>query len=140
MQKKLFTILLFLLSAIIVNAQEQDHNIPERYFKKIDNKIDCYAGRLESKTRKTLKKLIRWEDKIFKILQRVSPETANRLFAKGEPTFKTLLEKFDKGTAIAEDYKNKYDSYKEKLATNFKYIKDKKHQLDQNINKASAVY
>jgi hypothetical protein len=50
-------------------------------------KVDKYYSRITSKTEKTLVRLAKWENKIKQLLQKASPETAQRLFADKEATF-----------------------------------------------------
>lgn len=54
-------------------------------------KIETYNDRLSSKTEKTLVRLSRWEQQIKQILDKTSPETAQKLFGEGQPTFGSLL-------------------------------------------------
>ena len=45
----------------VLNKLQQ---LPEKYFTKLDNKIDQYSNRITKRTEKTLSKLSRWETKI----------------------------------------------------------------------------
>jgi len=71
---------------------QQLQNIPKKYIGTVEKKVDKYSNRITSKTEKTLVKLSRWENKIKPLLQKASPETANRLFSDGHPTFVFLKE------------------------------------------------
>ena len=62
-------------------------DIPLKYIKHVELKIDKYSSRITGKTEKTLAKLIKWENKIRSLLEKVSPETAQKLFANEELTF-----------------------------------------------------
>lgn len=107
--------------------------IPTKYISKIDDKIDKYSSRITGKTEKTLAKLSKWENKIKDILDKVSPETSQKLFGSNQTTFGTLLQKLKEGKAVAEGYKVKYDEYRDKLTTSIKYLEDQKDKLDKNL-------
>lgn len=107
--------------------------IPAKYISRIDNKIDKYSNRITFKTEKTLVKLSRWENKIKSMLEKVSPETAARLFSNGQMTFSTALQKLKEGKAVVEGYKTKYNEYSDKLTTSIKYLDEQKDKLNKNI-------
>jgi hypothetical protein len=107
--------------------------IPSKYFKQVNKKIDKYNHRITDKTEKTLTKLSRWENKIKALLQKASPETASRLFAPGMPTFNSLLQQLKKGQAVTANYKTGYNDYSDKLSTGLKYLDEQKASLDSNI-------
>ena len=112
---------------------EAMQKIPTKYISKIDNKIDKYSSRITNKTEKTLAKLSRWENKIHSLLEKVSPETATKLFGKNQTTFSTLLQKIQEGKAVVEGYKAKYNEYRDKLTTSIKYLEDQKDKLNKNL-------
>src|SRR5882757_1810436 len=142
---RLYITALLTLSAFISKAQVDSiipsvQQISSKYLSQVDNKLDKYSSRLTSKTEKTLTKLSRWEEKIHGLLNKVSPETAAKLFAPGQPTFATLLQKLKQGEAIEQNYKAGYDSYRDKLTTGIKYIATQKEKLDSGyIKKAKAA-
>lgn len=107
--------------------------IPVKYISTIDNKIDKYSSRITNKTEKTLAKLSKWENKIKGILDRVSPETSQKLFGNNQTTFSTLLQKIKEGKAVAEGYKTKYNEYRDKLTTNIKYLETQKDMIDKKL-------
>jgi len=107
--------------------------IPLKYINTIDSKIEKYSKRITAKTEKTLVKLSKWEIKIKDILDRVSPETSEKLFGNNQTTFSTLLKKLQEGKAIAEGYKTKYNEYRDKLTTSIKYLEDQRDKLDKNL-------
>jgi hypothetical protein len=109
--------------------------LSSRYITTVDNKIDKYSHRLSSKTEKTLAKLSRWEIKIQGLLQKVNPEAAQKLFGEGQTTFSSLLQKLKEGKNIAEQYKTRYDEYRDKLTTNLKYLQQQKEKLDNKLVK-----
>ena len=123
--------------SVITSLQQ----FPAKYLKQIDNKIDKYSTRLTSKTEKTLTKLSRWEDKIHALLLKASPKTATRLFAPGQPTFNTLLQKLKQGEAIEQNYKAQYNDYRDKLTTGLKYIQVQEEIVDRvsRVNKVEKV-
>jgi hypothetical protein len=109
--------------------------LPNKYFKEVDKKIDLYSNRITGKTEKTLLKLSRWEKKIQVALEKVNPAAAQRLFGPGRTTFSSMLAKYQSGTEIVEKSKARYDSYRDKLTTSLKYIEAKKTYLDSSILK-----
>ena len=109
--------------------------LPNKYFKEVDKKIDVYSNRITGKTEKTLLKLSRWEKKIQVALEKVNPGAAQRLFGPGRTTFSSMLAKYQSGTGIVEKSKARYDSYRDKLTTSLKYIEAKKTYLDSSILK-----
>ena len=72
---------------------QQLQNLSPKYINAVENKINKYSQRFTGKTEKTLEKLSRWENKKQHLLQKINPEAANRLFASGQPTFTTVLQK-----------------------------------------------
>lgn len=121
--------------AQVDTAFQSLQDLPSKYISTIDNKIEKYSHRLSSKTEKTLTKLARWENKIKGLLEKASPETAQRLFGNNQTTFSTLLQKLKEGKTIAEGYKAKYDEYRDKLTTNIKYLQQQKENLDNKLVK-----
>ena len=97
-------------------------NLPSKYLKEVGGKIEKYNNRIRSKTEKTLARLSRWENKIQLLLQKVDPEAARRLFGNGQTSFSTLLRNIEQGKEIADNYKAKYDDYRDKLTTSLKYL------------------
>ncbi|HMI77951.1 MAG TPA: hypothetical protein VK484_04120 [Ferruginibacter sp.] len=108
-------------------------NISGNYISKIDNKIDAYSDRITSKTEKTLTKLSKWENKIKSLLEKASPETAEKLFGNNQLTFGAALQKLKEGKAITDGYRAKYDEYRDKLTTSLKYLQNQKDKLESNI-------
>lgn len=109
--------------------------LPIKYINKIDDKIDKYSRRITGKTEKTLAKLSRWENKIQTILNKVNPEAVASLFGNNQTTFGNLLQKIKEGKTIAENYKAKYDEYRDKLTTSLKYLEQQKANLKNSILK-----
>jgi hypothetical protein len=104
-------------------------NIPLKFITQTNNKIDKYSNRITSKTEKTLEKLTKWENKIHKLLDKASPETAQQLFGEGKLTFASMLQKIQERKTLVENSKAKYDEYRDKLTTNIKYIETQQAQL-----------
>lgn len=117
----------------IFQAIESLQKIPAKYLSGIDNKIDKYSNRITGKTEKTLAKLARWEDKIKVLLEKVSPETAQKLFGNNQLTFGSALQKLKEGKAVIEGYRAKYNEYRDKLTTSIKYLEDQKDKLNKNL-------
>lgn len=140
MQTKQFIVVIFLLLLWQSSKGEQFDStieslqkIPLKYLSTIDNKIDKYSSRITGKTEKSLAKLSRWENKIKDILDKVSPETSQKLFGGNQTTFSTVLQKIKKGEAAIDGYKAKYDVYRDKLTTSVKYLENQKDNLNKNI-------
>ncbi len=108
--------------------------LPVKYITQVDKKIDKYSHRISNKTEKTLAKLAKWENKIKILLERTSPETAARLF-NNQTTFTTLLQKLQEGKSIAANYQSKYNSYRDKLTTNLKYLQQQKDNVKSKLVK-----
>jgi Skp family chaperone for outer membrane proteins len=107
--------------------------LPAAYLSTISSKADKYYSSITSKTEKTLERLSKWEAKIKTLLEKASPETAQRLFGNNQMTFAALLQKYKEGKAAADNYKGGYDEYRDKLTTSLHYLNDKKAKLDKNI-------
>lgn len=108
-------------------------DLPKKYLTDIDNKIDKYTSRVTNKTEKTLTKLAKWEAKIKSLLEKASPETAQRLFSSSQLTFATALEKYKQGQSVITNQRKKYNEYRDKLTTNFKYLEEQKENLDNKL-------
>lgn len=137
---KLSIFLLLILTSGICDAQldstiESLQKIPTKYLSQVDGKIEKYSNRITSKTEKTLTKLSNWENKVKSLLEKASPETAQRLFGNNQTTFSTLLQKLKAGQTIAEGYKSQYDQYRDNLTTSIKYLEDQKDKLNDNLLK-----
>lgn len=114
--------------------------IPHRYLDGIDKKVNRYNNRISTKSEKTLAKLSRWENKIHRLLVKVSPEAADRLFGNNQITFTTLLEKVKKGEMQALSYQASYNKYRDDITTSLKYITQQKELFDSTlIKKAKAT-
>jgi len=122
------------VDSVLVSLQQ----IPTKYITKIDNKIGKYSSRITGKTEKTLAKLSKWENKIEGLLNKVNPDAAQKLFGNNQTTFSTLLQKIREGKAIAENYKARYDDYRDKLKTSFKYLEQQKDNLKSNLTQPLA--
>jgi hypothetical protein len=105
-------------------------DIPLRFLKNTNDKIDKYSNRLNSKTEKTLTKLSNWEAKLEKRLQKISPQIAQQLFGEGKQTFASMLAKVKEGKSLVEENRKRYDQYRDQLSTNIKYLETQKEQLD----------
>lgn len=114
-------------------------DIPLKYIKQVDQKIDKYSSRITGRTEKTLAKLSKWENKIRGLLEKVSPETARKLFANEELTFNGMLKKYNEGKAAVGNYKSQYNEYRDKLTTNIEYLNSQKSALDAKFVKPLNV-
>ena len=124
------------VDSVLQNIQ----NIPIKFIKQADKKIDRYTNRITNKTERTLTKLSRWENNIHKLLEKVNPEVSQRLFAVNQLSFTKALEKYKKGENIITDQRAKYDEYKDKLTTSLAYLQEQKDKLDKKIiSKLKAV-
>jgi len=126
------------LSAQTDSSLDALKEIPVKYIKDIDNKVDKYSKRITSKTEKTLAKLARWEGKIKLALEKASPQTAQRMFGNNQLTFSGMLQKFRNGESMMNQYRVQYDGYKDKLTTNLKYLENQKSKLDEKLLKPLA--
>ncbi|MBK7883017.1 MAG: hypothetical protein IPJ81_03790 [Chitinophagaceae bacterium] len=137
--KNCLTILVLLFITLFVKAQASDstvqnlQHLPIKYLTKIDDKIDKYNSRITKRTQKTLEKLSRWEAKIQKLLNKVNPEAAQRLFGADQTTFTTFLNKIKEGKTIAENYQAQYNEYRDKLTSSLGYLKQQKENLDKQL-------
>jgi len=104
--------------------------LPNKYFKKVNDKVEKYSSRVTGKTEKTLLKLCKWEDKVRKTIEKASPEAAQRLFSNPDMTFAGLLKKVKEKEAMLTAYKGQYNEYLDKLNTNVEYIKQQKEKLN----------
>jgi hypothetical protein len=120
-------------AAKVTDEEQSIRQVPQKYVKKIGGKIDQYDSRITKKTEKTLTRLSKWEDKIHSALQKTSPQTAERLFGKGQMTFSSLLQKLKNGDSITTRYQAQYNSYNDKLTTRLKYLEQQKSKLDSNM-------
>lgn len=137
---RLFLLLLLITSSIICVAQLDStltalQEIPGKYLSSVENKIDKYSTRITGKTEKTLTKLARWESKIKDLLEKVSPETAQKLFGNNQLTFTTALQKLREGKTVIDGYRTKYNEYRDKLTTSIKYLEEQKDKLDTKLIK-----
>jgi hypothetical protein len=135
------TILLLTLTTLAATSQAQDSlihtitEVPVKFLKQTNEKIDKYTSRITSKTQKSLTKLCKWENKIRALLERASPQTAQQLFGNGKLTFASMLQKIQEGKSLAENAKARYTEYNDKLITNIKFIETKKDELDNKYIK-----
>ena len=122
---RLFILLLLLTSSLICLAQLDStltalQEIPGKYLSSVESKIDKYRTRITGKTEKTLSKLARWESKIKDLLEKVSPETTQKLFGEGKMTFSSALARLREGKSVIEGYRAQYNAYRDKLNTSFR--------------------
>jgi len=117
------------------SSLEALQEIPTKYISIIDKKITTYSNRVSSKTIKTLTKLSRWETKVKGTLQKLNPDAANKLFGNNQLTFASLLQKIQQGEAVALQYHQQYDKYRDDLTTNIKYLEKQKAFLDSGVVK-----
>jgi len=113
--------------------------VPLSYIGKLDDKIEKYNTRLTKRTEKALVKLSKWEGKIQLLLKKVNPQAAQRLFGNNQTTFTTLLNKIKEGKSIAENYRVRYDEYRDKLTTQLKYLDQQKDKLKDDMIRTVAA-
>jgi hypothetical protein len=129
MKINLFLLIMLLMVTVLCYAQSTT-GLPsgikfpntDKYLIQIDNKIDKYTTQIANKTEKTLTKLIRWENKIKRILLKTSPDVAKELFGPNAITFSSILQKIKDNENLAQGSNTKYDAYHDKLTTSIKYI------------------
>ncbi len=136
---RLIILLSFMCLTFISKAQLPDstleslQKITTKYLSQINTKIDKYSNRITGKTEKTLIKLSRWEKKIKELLDKMSPETSQRLFGNNQLTFSGALQKLQEGKSVIEGYRARYDEYRDKLTTGLKYLDDPKNKLNSKF-------
>ncbi|MBC7937971.1 MAG: hypothetical protein H7Y86_21700 [Rhizobacter sp.] len=121
------------------SALNQLQQLPAKYFKATEKKIDKYSHRISHKTEKTLTRLSKWEGKVQRLLQKVNPEAATKLFANEQLSFKGMLAQYKQGTAAMQGYKAGYDEYRDKLTTQFTYLDSNKNLLSKNSQQLLAA-
>jgi hypothetical protein len=125
MSKAMLTTLLFTIPTLLFAQQSRQDsiiNLPSKYIKQIDSKVDKYYSRITGKTEKTLEKLSKWENKIHTLLLKVNPDAAERLFNSNQITFATLLEQYRQGKVTVQNYGKQYDEYRDKLTGTMGYL------------------
>lgn len=145
MQFRYTILLLSLFASIQLGAQTAKSNkdssgveltrLPAKYLDQVSAKSDKYYAAVTSKTEKTLERLARFETKLKAILEKTSPETAQRLFGNNQLTFSGLLEKYRQGKVASDQYRSRYDSYRDKLTTTMAYLGQKRQFLDSSVLK-----
>lgn len=137
MPGQLLIAILFLLNlsvaAQVDSTLTQLQSLPAKYFETVSAKADKYYKDVTSKTEKTLEKLVKWEQKIKSLLEKVSPETAVKLFSNSQITFATLLQKYKEGKVVTDGYMASFDNYRDKLNSTLKYLDEKKQQLSTSV-------
>ncbi len=118
---------------------QQLQNVPLNYLKDTEEKISKYSQRVSSKTESTLIKLSKWETKVQRLLQKASPETADKLFGPNQLSFKSMLEQYKKGETIVTGYKAGYDEYRDQLNTQLKYLDSNKSLLSKPKQRLIAI-
>jgi hypothetical protein len=138
------TIILLALTLHSAYSYGQDTNtttipniteVPLKFIKNTNDKIEKYSDRLTLKTLRTLEKLAKFESKIYKLLLKADPNVANQLFGEGKETFASMLAKIKEGKSLAENASAKYSQYTDELTTHIKYIETQKDQLDKKFVK-----
>jgi hypothetical protein len=136
---KLTVILWLMTLPCLLAAQESGTdsiiNIPSKYIKQVDDKVDKYYNRITGKTEKTLAKLSKWENKIHALLRKANPAAAERLFGNNSITFTKLLEQYKQGAAIAANYGRRYDEYRDQLKSTMTYISAGKEDVENKYIK-----
>ena len=135
---RLYIIILLLTAFLTSKAQtdstlQQLQQVPVKYIKQANKKIDQYNSRITSKTEKTLTKLSKWENKIKTLLEKANPEAAQRLFGNNQLTFTTALEKYKNGEAVIANERAKYDAYTDKLNTSLGYLEKQKDNINSKL-------
>jgi hypothetical protein len=138
MRKKLIIFIIFSCWQCVLYGQKDSarlpfNQLPAKYFNAISSRADKYYSSITSKTEKTLEKLARWEEKIHTLLQKASPETAQRLFGNNQLTFSALLKKYSDGKTAVNVYMAKYDEYRDKLTNTIKYLDEKREELNKAV-------
>ena len=120
-------------------AKQPLSNIPTKYLRDVNKKIDKYISNTSSKTEKTLIKLSKWENKIHNLLFKVDPAMSERLFGSGKMTFSNMLQKIKAGQSVIDNYSAEYDGYIDRVETGINYIDTKKEELNSKAIKPLAT-
>ncbi|MBS1511070.1 MAG: hypothetical protein JST86_09525 [Bacteroidetes bacterium] len=120
-------------TAKVDSALTSLQQIPTKYIKQLDAKVDKYTSRIRNKTEKTLTRLAKWEEKIHALLLQVNPEVSQRLFNNNQLTFAKALEKYKEGEALYNEQRKQYDEYRDKLTNTIHYLDQQKDKLDSKI-------
>jgi hypothetical protein len=141
---KITSILLAFILLSVLSYGQKDSTIPAipnitevplKFIKNTNDKIEKYSDRLSSKTVGALEKLAKFENRIHKLLLKADANVANQLFGEGKVTFASMLAKVKEGKSLAENATAKYNQYTDELTTHIKYIETKKDQLDKKFAK-----
>ncbi len=127
-----FMALCCVLAAQPRSTNDSSISLPQKCIAQINNKVDKYYNRITAKTEKTLIKLSRWENKIQRLLQKVNPAAAERLFANKALTFNGMLEKYREGSVVIQQYTKQYDEYRDKLNASIAYVASSQAQVDED--------
>ncbi|MBS1509562.1 MAG: hypothetical protein JST86_01880 [Bacteroidetes bacterium] len=108
-------------------------HIPVQYVQQVDAKMEQYTQRITHKTTQTLTHLARWEAKIKSLLEKASPETAQRLFGNNQLTFAAALEKYKRGEKIIAEHRAQYNTYTDRLTTSLAYLEQQKDSINTKL-------
>lgn len=142
--KILFCIIAFPVPSLMKAQSIKDTNktrstfYTRQYPRKVLGKMQQYQVRIMGKTEKTLKKLIKWENKIRTVLKKADPQMEERLFGNEKKTFTSLLDQLREGEANIKDFQVQYDAYLDTLASSLNYLhEDSLHiETDGGIDRA----
>lgn len=89
----------------------------------IDNKMDKFQYRLSRSTNKTLCRLVKWENRIRPILEKLNPSLAQQLFNGHGNTFQSLLTNWQK-IEIIKRPGAAYNAYNDKLGNTLNFMNE----------------
>ncbi|HNP53554.1 MAG TPA: hypothetical protein PKK69_03010, partial [Ferruginibacter sp.] len=114
--------------------------IQSGYYKKIDSKIDQLDTRLIVKTKRTLRKLVKWEARINGLLSKTPFSNASATINESSYSFSQLLEQMEQAEAGVKKLKSHYSEYRDNLSNQLKFIVEKKKGIDSvSIRKIEVV-
>lgn len=112
------------------------NKIRNQYSNIVSTKSKKLEGRLKNRTEKSLKKLAKFENRIQKILLKVKPEVAAKLFSSNQISFSKLYEDYKKNIGLIENARIVHDRKTSEIITQIKFIDEARQQgQDSAISK-----
>ena len=97
---------------------ERINQFPSSYLEKTKKQVDLLNKRINGRTEKSLRKLIKWELKIQAIVHKVNPDLESKYFNSNSLSFKNILSQYQK---LNNSYQNKYLTTSEFLRSKLQY-------------------
>ncbi len=133
-------IFFWMISAIVSKAQNDSAikiittNQLQSFTSKLAKTSALLENGISSKTSTTLRKLIKWENTIKKVLHKISPQLETDLFKDNSSTFQNIQRQFFKDTIqLQANLKGCYNSALDHITTSVKFL-----QQTDDLNKGSS--